>query len=151
MDIFLSKPAAQASIQHILTPAIQTISKNPLFDVASNFSERRFLRHFHGLKSLPRADSFDLRSTGGVLALALPRLPVRTGPPPFIFLGSAGAVIVFDLLLLAEMKSVRDKDEAIICLFSWKLSCGAPFFATPVCTQTTPDKITISRCTALLN
>jgi hypothetical protein len=119
--------------------------------VASNFSERRFLRHFHGLKSLPRAESFDLRSTGGVLALALPRLPVRTGPPPFIFLGSAGAVIVFDLLLLAEMKSVRDRDEAIICLFSWKLSCGVPFFATPVCTQTTPDKITISRRTALLN
>jgi hypothetical protein len=109
---------------------------NKLLEVASNFSERRFLRHFHGLKSLPRADSFDFLSTGGVLAFALPRLPVRTGPLPFIFLLSAGAVFVFDLLLLAEMKSVRDRDEAIICLFSWKLSCGVPFFDTPVCTHT---------------
>lgn len=133
MDIFRSKPAAQ-TFRHHVRHILQNKKQNPLFDVASNFSERLFLRHFHGLKSLPRAENFDFLSTGGVLALALPRLPVRTGPPPFIFLTS-GVLFVFDLLLLAEMKSVRDKDEAIICLFSWKLSCGLPFFDTPVCTQ----------------
>lgn len=67
-----------------LSPSVlrlQVLKMYSLLEAASNFSDFFFRFHFHGLKSLPKAENLDLvRSAGGVRAPD-PRLFVRTAEP----------------------------------------------------------------------